>query len=74
MLSAVGAAVEMSLDLGAVADGSAATVLAYRGHGLNRAFEAVEDMSGSGSHHFEALVVVVATDFTGSQCSTPLMH
>jgi len=74
VLRAVRATVEASRDLGAVSDDPAAAVLAYRRHCVDGAFEAVEDMSGSSSHHFEALVVVVAADFTGSQFSCPLPH
>src|SRR3954453_6137476 len=72
VVRAVSAAVEASPDLGAVPNDPAAAVLAYRRHGVDGAFEAVEDMSGSSSQHFEAHVVVVAADFTGSQRSCPL--
>src|SRR5690242_14783202 len=56
---AVGAAIKPAIDLCAMADHSAAAVLTYRRHRLDRTFEAVKDMPCSGSAHLECLVIVV---------------
>src|SRR6266567_102309 len=57
---AVGAAVEATADLDAVADNPAAAPLADRGHLLDGALKAVEDVPVPGRHHLEGLVVVIA--------------
>jgi hypothetical protein len=58
------AAKEVTLDLHAVANDPAFAVLANRGHRLDRALEAVENMTCTGGRHLESLVVLVATNFT----------
>src|SRR3546814_20138694 len=61
MTRAMGTAVEMPVDLDTVTDDLAVAVLAGRGHAMNGAFEAVEDMAGASRDHLEALVIVVPT-------------
>ena len=54
---------EMPRNLDTVSNHFALTVLANRGHRLNRAFETIECMPRSGSFDEEGLVVFVTTDF-----------
>jgi len=64
------AAKEVTLHLHAVANDAAFAVLANRGHRLDRALEAVENMTCTGGHHLESLVVIVATNFTSRHVQT----
>lgn len=66
----MGATKEVTLDLHAVADDPAFAVLANRGHRLDRALEAVENMTYTGCRHLESLVVLVATNFTNGHVQT----
>src|SRR5690348_10657497 len=47
----------------AMSDDPAAAVVALGGQGVNCAFEAVERVRFARHHHFEALVVVISTNF-----------
>ncbi|MGE5113486.1 MAG: hypothetical protein ACM3JB_21700 [Acidobacteriaceae bacterium] len=66
------AAKEVTLDLHAVANDPTFAVLANRGHRLDRALEAVENMTCTGRRHLESLVVLVATNFTGRHVQTSM--
>ena len=61
---AIGAAVERSVALDAVANNLAAAVGALRRERMDCAFERIEGMSLSLHGHGERLVVIVAADFT----------
>jgi len=54
--------------LDAVPHYSAATVVAGRGEGMYRTFEAVENVRVSRKYDLEGLVIIVATDFTHREC------
>src|SRR5262245_44181707 len=58
------AAVERAVDFHAVADDPALAVAAGRRERVDRAFETVEDVRGSGLHDGECLVVIVTANFT----------
>jgi hypothetical protein len=62
----MGTAEESSAYFDSVPNDPALAVLANRGHGLNRTLEAVEDVTSTCGCQLEALVVFVATNFTGS--------
>ena len=71
----VGAAVEVTVGLHAVADDLHATVLAGGGEGVNGALEAVEGARLTTGHaNLEGLVVVVAVYLALGHDPTPLSH
>ena len=63
-MRAMSAAVEAAAGLHPVANNFAATVLAFRGQGVNRAFETVEIMGNPVYHNFNGFVVLVSANFT----------
>jgi len=66
----MGAAKEVALDLHSVADDPAFAVLANWGHCLDRALEAVENMTCASGCHLKSLVVLVATNFASGHVQT----
>ena len=59
----VDAAEDLAVLLDSVANDPAAAARAARSEGVNRAFEAVEDVALSAGFHFEGLVVVISAYF-----------
>jgi hypothetical protein len=68
---AMGAAEKSPTHFDAMANDPAFAVFANRGHGLDRALEAVKRVMRVGRYQFETSVVFVATNFTGSHSKTP---
>jgi hypothetical protein len=60
----VDAAEDLAFFLDAVADDAAAAAWAIWREGVNRAFEAIEDVALSADFHFEGLIVVIPAYFT----------
>jgi hypothetical protein len=66
LFSTVGATEEYAVHLHAMTDDPAAAMSTGRSQGMNRAFEAIEDMYFSLFAHFETFIVFVATDLARS--------
>ena len=64
LAGAVGTAKHRPVRFASVSDDLAAAMAAGRGELVNRALEAVEDVSFAGGDHLERLMIVVAADFT----------
>src|ERR1041385_647187 len=71
LAGAVSTAEELAIHLGTVADHPAAAMLTHRGHRLDRALEAVEDVPLPGRDYLECLVIFVSAHFTGGHLLLP---
>ena len=72
LMRAIGAAIIAPASFDTVTDNFATAVFAFRGQGVDGAFEAVEIMRCSRDNHLDRFVVFVSADFTTTHSSPGL--
>jgi hypothetical protein len=65
LVGAMGATIKAATGFNAMPNYFATAMIAFRGKGMNGAFETVEVMGDSIGDDFEGLIVIVAANFTG---------